>query len=176
MCNHTALFYWWDCSGETVPGNSCAAEFTHPFSSSVWWKEHHALYLSTKSGWRLRSCHIIACGEQVTAADPLWSLLLWSEFTLAAWAQQTHVPLLAICSDRASLTLVFIFKCSLWNLLCFSDEHHKRLMPICRRFSSSNLSPWQSLQAVFWQHQIYFCVCHLINCWWTIWAAYSLCM
>lgn len=153
---------------------------SHILSTMVEWKELYntLFYLSARSRWGLRGCHISSHGEQVTAAGLLWSLLFWSEFTLAEWARQSHVSLLAICPDRASLTLVFIFKCSLWNLLYFSDEHQKRLMPICRRFSSSNLylSPWQSLQAVFWQHQIYFCICHLINCWWTIWAAYCLCM
>lgn len=74
--------------------------------------------MSTRNVWRTWDYQIILHGEQVTAAGSLWSLLLWSGFTLATQAWQTHIPLLAICSDSTSLTLVFIFRCSLWNLLC----------------------------------------------------------
>lgn len=115
----------------------------------VWWKDYqlHLMWVQMNGDWGYQ---IISYGQNIIAVGPLWSLLLWSGFTLAAQAWQTNTPLLAICSDSSFVTLVFIFRCCLWNLLCFSDELHKRLMPIYRRFSSStlHLSPWQTLQAV----------------------------
>jgi len=57
-------------------------------------------------------------------------------------------------------------------LACFSDEHHKRLMPISEDFSPAvKISAHGRLYGQFcWQCQRYFCVCHLINCQWTIQA------
>lgn len=112
--NFNRFFYWKDCPEEWT--GSRAHKFIQLFDCKSDGK-NSSFFSFDFNRRRLWDYRIISHGEQVTATGPLWSLLFWSGFTLATQAWQTHIPILATCSNSTSLTHVFIFRCSLWNVL-----------------------------------------------------------